>query len=183
MRIILILNYTVVTVEQTRGDIMKNILLVVILVLSGMSGCLGEELDKMPIVGPEPQTSEYNHSDAYQFNNLAPMGIGNSTQVNLNGTNMSVWVEVNMSAGFHEPLFWEQGSVNVSILDDNETVIWTNKSSSGQINHTLVVSDNYSYTGNLTLRIMADGSDNATDGEVADWYVVRYIVLSEWRDF
>ena len=29
---------------------------------------------------------------------------------------------------------------------------------------------------------MADGSDNATDGEVADWYVVRYIVLSEWRE-
>jgi hypothetical protein len=77
---------------------------------------------------------------------------------------------------------WEQGSVNVSVLDNNETVLWSNQSSSGQSNHTIVISDNYSYNGNFTLRIMADGSDNATDGEVADWYVVRYEVWCEWRD-
>jgi hypothetical protein len=85
-----------------------------------------------------------------------------------------------MSAGFHVPLLWDQGSVNVSILDENETVLWTNKTSEGQSNYTLVVSDNYSYNGNLTLQIMADGSDNATDEQVADWYVVRFKIWCEW---
>ena len=88
-----------------------------------------------------------------------------------------------MTAGFHQPLLWEQGSVNVSVLDNNENCFFgVIKVSSGQSNHTIVISDNYSYNGNFTLRIMADGSDNATDGEVADWYVVRYEVWCEWRD-
>jgi hypothetical protein len=145
---------------------------IVVIILMILSGCIGDE----PILDDvlsEPLTV-YNHMDSYQFNNYAPMATGNTTQVTRNGTNMSVWVGINMSAGFHEPPLWEQGNFNVSILDDNATILWSNSASTGQSNYTLVVSDNYSYNGNLTLRIMADGSDNATDGEVADWYVVRY---------
>ena len=147
-------------------------LMLTLLLISLGSGCIGDEpFDKNDVLS-EPQV--YNHMDSHQFTNYAPMGIGNSTDITLNGTNMSVWVGINMSAGFHEPLLWEQGSFNVSILDDNQTVLWSNKSSTGQSNYTLVVSDNYSYNGNLTFRILSDGSDNATDSEVADWYVVRY---------
>lgn len=157
------------------------ILMTLLFTTLSISGCLGGE-DPLPAVEvSEPLTAEYNHTDAYQFNNYAPMGMGNTTEIALNATNMSVWVEINMSAGFHVPLLWDQGSVNVSILDENETVLWTNKSSEGQNNYTLVVSDNYSYNGNLTLQIMADGSDNATDGQVADWYVVRFDIWCEWE--
>ena len=162
---------------------MKNaIMMSLLFLMAGMSGCLGDN-DNTIQTDPEPtvESMEYNYSDAYQYDNYAPMGMGNSTQVTMNQTNMSVIVEINMSGIFHEPLFWNQGSVNVSILDDNETVLWTDQTSDGQSNHTLVVSDNYSYNGNITLRIRSDGSDNATDGQVADWYVVRYDVWCEWR--
>ena len=163
---------------------MKNAIMISMLFLmAGMSGCLGEEdAEPLPMTGDAIQIAEYNHTDSYQFNNYAPMGMGNETSVGFNQTNMSIYVDINMTAGFHQPLLWEQGSVNVSVLDNNETVLWSNQSSSGQSNHTIVISDNYSYNGNFTLRIMADGSDNATDGEVADWYVVRYEVWCEWRD-
>ena len=162
---------------------MKNaILMSMLFLMAGMSGCLGDE-DSSTITEPvEPLGSTFNHTDSYQFNNYAPMGMGNSTDVGFNQTNLSMWVEVNMTAGFHQPLLWNQGSVNVSILDNNETVLWSNQTSEGQTNHTITISDNYSYNGNITLRIMADGSDNATDGEVADWYVIRWDVWCEWRD-
>ena len=149
-------------------------LMMTLLLISLGSGCIGDDKPLSEPLKDVIQITEHNHTDSHQFNNYAPMSTGNTTQVTLNGTNMSVWVGINMSAGFHEPPLWEQGNFNVSILDDNATILWSNSASTGQSNYTLVVSDNYSYNGNLTLRIMADGSDNATDGEVADWYVVRY---------
>ena len=81
----------------------------------------------------------------------------------------------------HQPLLWDRGSINISILDDNETLLWSNKSSEGQDNHTIILSDNFTWKGNLTLRTTADGSDNATDGEVADWYVVRVKIMCHWE--
>lgn len=154
-------------------------LMMTLLLISLGSGCIGDDKPLSEPLKDVIQITEHNHTDSHQFTNYAPMGIGNSTDITLNGTNMSVWIDINISAGFHVPLLWEQGSVNVSILDENETVLWTNKTSGGQSNYTLVVSDNYSYNGNLTLRILSDGSDNATDGEVADWYVVRYEIWSQ----
>lgn len=157
------------------------ILMTLLFATLSISGCLGgEDSEPLPLI-EVIETAEYNHTETYQFNNYAPMGMGNTTEIVLNATNMSVTVEINMSAGFHVPLLWDQGSVNVSILDENETVLWTNKTSQGQSNYTLVVSDNYSYNGNLTLQMMADGSDNATDDQVADWYVVRFKIWCEWE--
>ena len=89
---------------------------------------------------------------------------------------------INMSASFHQPLVWQQGSINVSILDNNGTVLWS-MNPYCNLENPLVVSDNYSYNGNLTLKIMADGSDNATDENVADWYVVGYDIWCEWREY
>ena len=45
--------------------------------MAGMSGCLGEEdAEPLPIIDVI-QIAEYNHTDSYQFNNYAPMGMGN----------------------------------------------------------------------------------------------------------
>ena len=147
-----------------------------------LSGCLNDTTDSEVEV-PEIviSSAEYNHTFSYQFNNIAPMGYGNETIVTLNETNMSVWLDVNITSGFHQPVLWDQGSINISILDDNETLVWSNKSSGGQDNHTIILSDNFTHTGNLTLRTMADGSDNATDGDVADWYVVRVKIMCQWE--
>ena len=163
---------------------MKNaIMMGMLFLLAGLSGCMADE-EPPSLIEDMVGGSKYNYTDSYQFNNYAPMGMGNTTQITLNETNMSVWVEVNMSASFHQPLVWEQGSVNVSILDNNGTVLWSNESNTVTWRtHMLVVSDNYSYNGNLTLKIMADGSDNATDENVADWYVVRYDIWCEWREY
>jgi len=157
------------------------ILMTLLFTTISISGCLGSEEPLPAIEVSEPQNAEYNYTFSYQFNNYAPMGYGNETTVTLNATNMSVWLDVNISSGFHQPLLWDQGSINISILDDNETLLWSNKSSEGQDNHTILLSDNFTWNGNLTLRTTADGSDNATDGEVADWYVVRVKIMCQWE--
>jgi len=157
---------------------MKNILLVILLILSGMSGCLSsDEVYPTDIVmGMEEES--YLHS--YQFNNTAPMGFGNQTNAPVNETNVTLHLNINMSSYFHEPLTWEQGFVNVTILDENQTVLWSNQSSGGQIEGNITLSN---HTGNLTLQVLAEGSDNPADSSVADWYVVKYNMTYTWRDF
>jgi hypothetical protein len=161
----------------------KNaILMSMLFLLAGLSGCLGDEEPVREVVADPITVAEYNYSFSYQFNNYAPMGMGNTTVVELNQTNMSMWLDVNITSGFHEPVLWDQGSINISVLDSNDTLLWYNQSSGGQANHTVNLSDNFTWNGNLTLRTMADGSDNATDGDVADWYHVRVKIMCEWRD-
>ena len=65
---------------------MKNAIMISMLFLmAGMSGCLGEEdAEPLPMTGDAIQIAEYNHTDSYQFNNYAPMGIGNETSVGFN---------------------------------------------------------------------------------------------------
>lgn len=163
---------------------MKNaIMMSLLFLMAGMSGCLGDDEITTPTdTTPVINSMEYNYTMSHQFNNYAPMGMGNDTQVELNATNMSIWLDINISADFHQPLLWERGSVNLSILDDNNTLLWSNKTSEGQDNFTVWISENFTYDGNLTLRTMADGSDNATDDRVADWYVIRVKIMCDWRD-
>lgn len=157
-------------------------LIITILFITTMAGCIGTDNNSLPApMEPAIEGEESNYTLSHQFNNFAPMGVGNTTQVVLNETNISIWMDINISAGFHQPIFWEQGSVNFSILDENETVLWSNESSEGQDNFTFIISDNFSHTGNLTLRTLADGSDNATDEQVADWYVIRVKLWCEWE--
>ena len=47
-------------------------------------------------------------------------------------------------------------------------------------NYSIVISDNYTFSGNLTIRILSEGSDNATDDDVADWYIVDYTADCVW---
>jgi len=177
------LNYTVAIVEHLRGENMiKNaILMSMLFLMLGFSGCLGDDTAE-PIMNEQPiMTLTENYTQSYQFNNLAPMGMGFDNSTAWNNTNMSVHVNITMNSGFHEPVLWDQGFVNVSVVDENSTVLWTNQSNGGQHYFNLTISDNYTHTGNLTFRVLAEGSDNATDEQVADWFVVRYDVYCEWR--
>jgi len=140
-----------------------------------MSGCLSSDTVKTDVVLMGEEES-YLHS--YQFNNTAPMGFGNQTTAPVNATNVSLYLHINMSAQFHEPLAWDQGFVNVTILDENETVLWSNQTSGGQIEGNITLSN---HTGNLTLQVLAEGSDNPADSSVADWYVIRYNLTYTWR--
>ena len=58
---------------------MKNaILMSMLFLLTGLSGCLGDEEPVKEVVADPITVAEYNHSFSYQFNNYAPMGMGNS---------------------------------------------------------------------------------------------------------
>lgn len=159
----------------------KNaIFMSMLFLMLGLSGCLGDDTTE-PIMNEQTSmTLVENYTHSYQFNNLAPMGMGFENVTEWNNTNMSVAVNITINSMFHMPLAWDQGYINVTLLDENNTVLWTNTSNGGQSSYNLSVSDNYTHNGNLSLRVLSEGSDNATDEQVADWFHVRYDIYCEW---
>jgi hypothetical protein len=150
---------------------MKVAYALVFLLLTSLTGCLQEEaqsLDPYPDVYEAEQT---NLTHAYQFDNLLPMGHGNTTELYFeNGTeiNLTLW------ARFHEPLAWEQGYVNVSITGPGLNV-------SVQQN-TNVITYNWTVnaSGNHTLQVLSEGSDNQTDNLPGDAYIAEFNI-TVWR--
>ena len=74
-----------------------------------------------------------------------------------------------LSGFFHEPLLWEQGMVNYSLIYNNETVfsVEINKSIEN-FNFTLT-----NFTGNITIQINSSGSDDPTDNNPGDFYIAK----------
>ncbi len=139
-----------------------------------LSGCMGGEEE--PETPPyEPQTvQEIYDNRSHQYWNIGPMGMGNSTMVELNGSgNLNFTLQ--LSAMFHEPLLWEQGYVNYSIIYNNETVF------SVQLVNGMEEMYHHNMTnvsGNLTLQIQSTGSDSQTDDKPGDYYIASaYISL------
>lgn len=152
---------------KNESIVMKEIFLIVVMTL--FSGCLAS--DEVSVI-EEPYTPEVreevyvNHS--HQFENVNPMGMGNSSTIMFeeNGTlNMTL----ELSGFFHEPLLWEQGMVNYSLIYNNETVfsVEINKSIEN-FNFTLT-----NFTGNITIQINSSGSDDSTDNNPGDFYIAK----------
>ncbi len=152
---------------KNESIVMKEIFLIVMITL--FSGCLAS--DEVSVI-EEPYTPEVreevyvNHS--HQFENVNPMGMGNSSTIMFeeNGTlNMTL----ELSGFFHEPLLWEQGMVNYSLIYNNETVfsVEINKSIEN-FNFTLT-----NFTGNITIQINSSGSDDPTDSNPGDFYIAK----------
>jgi hypothetical protein len=152
---------------KNESMVMKEIFLIVMITL--FSGCLAS--DEVSVI-EEPYTPEVreevyvNHS--HQFENVNPMGMGNSSTIMFeeNGTlNMTL----ELSGFFHEPLLWEQGMVNYSLIYNNETVfsVEINKSIEN-FNFTLT-----NFTGNITIQINSSGSDDPTDNNPGDFYIAK----------
>ena len=158
---------------------MNKAIFIALLMLSSLGGCLGGD-DTAEEVEIELGRLQMNAYHSHQFNNYAPMGTGNHSTMELNTTNASVILNITLDAWFHEPPLWSKGFANVTILDDNETVIWEQETDGGMTNYSIIISDNYTFTGNLTIRILSEGSDNATDDDVADWYIVDYTADCVW---
>jgi hypothetical protein len=130
----------------------------------------------------EPEPIEYQpqivqevfENNSHQYWNTAPMGMGNSSYIELNGSgNLNFTLE--LSAMFHEPLLWEQGYVNYSLIYNNETVF------SVQLVNGMEEMYHHNMTnvsGNLTLQIQSSGSDSQTDDKPGDYYIANaYISL------
>ena len=132
-----------------------------------LSGCLssGEPTKEEPYV---PQIVEQKwENNSFQFWNLAPMSVGNTTVLSFNQTG-EVSVTVGLEGFFHEPLFWGQGHVNYTLINENETV-FSQELSEGDAYFEIYLSN----VSNLTIQIRASGSDNATDENPGDWFVAR----------
>jgi len=145
---------------------MKHIFILLIPILL-LGGCLSNG----PSENSEPHTPQIVEqewvNDSYQFWNLAPMSMANTTVLSFNQTG-DVAVTLGLEVFFHDPLFWGQGYVNYTLINENETVF----------SHQLSGGDGYfeiylSNVSNLTIQIQASGSDNATDEHPGDWFLSR----------
>ena len=150
---------------------MKVAYALVFLLLTSLTGCLQEEVQPLsaeePIMESEKTALTYGH----QFDNLLPMGQGNSTELYFeNGTE----INLTLFARFHEPLAWEQGYVNVSIIGPGINV-------SVQQN-TDVITYNWTVnaSGNHTIEVLSEGSDNQTDNLPGDAYIAEFNI-TVWR--
>ena len=79
-----------------------------------------------------------------------------------------VVISIELTGFFHQPDLWEQGYVNYTVSQGNETLF------SVQVNHTLQEEYNaiwLNMTGNITIEIQSTGSDNPTDDKPGDYYV------------
>jgi len=144
---------------------------VMLMIVMVMAGCLSsaESPSESENSDWSPQIEMTNHS--YQFNNLLPMGAGNTTDLAVNG---SILVQVNWTSVFHEPQMWERGNITleISVTENNTTrVVWTYEpqASVGGTNHSELW-----VNGTLHLSVRATGSDDPADNLPADWYVVRW---------
>jgi len=145
---------------------MRTVLVLLIPILL-LSGCLsiGEKTSQEPY---PPQIVEQKwENNSYQFWNIAPMSIGNQTIISFNQTG-DVSVTVGLEVFFHEPLFWEQGYVNYTLINENETV-FSYQLNGGDAYFEISIAN----VSNLIIQIEASGSDNATDEKPGDWFISR----------
>ena len=132
-----------------------------------LSGCLftGENTNEEPYV---PQIVEQKwENNSHQFWNLAPVSMGNTTVLSFNETG-DVIITVNLQADFHIPLVWEQGYINYTLINENETV-FSHQMNDGEVYFEI----NISNLSNLTIQIQASGSDSPTDNRPGDWFISR----------
>jgi hypothetical protein len=120
--------------------------------------------------------TEY-YNDSFQFNSVS--GMGHSSEETLNMThNGSLNVTMDLIVYFHEPLFGDQGYVNVSLYED-DTLLFTNQTSESVIwNYSGVLN-----TTNLTVVVLSVGSDGTMTGAgVADYYILELEATVNWKE-
>ena len=133
-----------------------------------LSGCLSTA-EKTTPPEPEPplirETAYDNHS--YQFWNIAPMSVGNTSIVSFNETG-ELNFTLDLTAQFHEPLVWDKGYVNYSLIHDNKTIFSVYLQEGLNAMYHKNISNT---TGNFTIEIHSSGSDNQTDNKPGDYYI------------
>tara|TARA_B100000482_G_C12415191_1_gene222764 strand:- start:183 stop:596 length:414 start_codon:yes stop_codon:yes gene_type:complete len=124
--------------------------------------------DEAEAIEYQPQiVQEVFENTSHQYWNTAPMGMGNSSYIELNGSG-NLNFTLYLSAMFHEPLLWEQGYVNYSLLYNNETVFTVQlvNGMEQMYHHNMT-----NVSGNLTIQIQSSGSDSQTDDKPGDYYI------------
>ena len=150
---------------------MKVAYALVFLLLTSLTGCLQEEAQQLSAEDPVMEAEQTELVDSYQFDNLFPMGHGNTTELYFeNGTE----INLTLFARFHEPLAWEQGYVNVSIVGPGINVSVQHNTNVTTYNWTVNAS------GNHTIEVLSEGSDDQTDNLPGDAYIAEFNI-TVWR--
>jgi len=153
------------TTQITIGEVLALMLPLVLV------GCLSTTAE-VAIEPYEPETVQVIHeNNSHQYWNVNPMGMGNITEIALNGSG-DLYFSLELTGFFHEPDLWERGYVNYTVSQGNETLF------SVEVNH--VLEENYNATwlnmsGNITIEIQSTGSDNPTDDKPGDYYVAKAV--------
>jgi len=147
---------------------MKQII-VFILPLLLMSGCMSSA-EPMESEEPyEPQVVQEVYDNHYhQFWNVNPMSIANNSIIEFNGSG-DLYFTLELTAAFHDPLLWERGDVNYTLIYDNETV-WSVQDNASITDYTFNMTN---VTGNISVQIRASGSDNPTDMNPGDFFIAK----------
>tara|TARA_R110001606_G_scaffold387203_1_gene551686 strand:+ start:359 stop:826 length:468 start_codon:yes stop_codon:yes gene_type:complete len=146
---------------------MKKVIFTVIMMLMS-AGCLSADAISNTSPTPEPVRVDTQwQNDSHQYWGVNPMSMANTTVIMFNQTG-DVNITLNLTAFFHEPLAWEQGFVNYTITYQNES--WSVVENMSQTNHTYNISN---VSGNMTIEIKSNGSDNPLDNYPGDYFIAE----------
>ena len=150
-----------------RTQIAIGEVLAILLPIFFLSGCLSSgEIEIEPY---EPElVQSVNDNQSHQYWNEWPLGMGNISEITLNGSGELTFT-LELTGFFHESVLWERGYVNYTVSQGNETLF------SVQINQTI---ETYSFvrenmSGNITVEIQSTGSDDPNDQNPGDFYIAR----------
>ncbi len=132
-----------------------------------LSGCLSSA--EIAVEPYEPElVQSVNDSQSHQYWNELPLGMGNISEIPLNGSGELTFT-LDLTGFFHETSLWQRGYVNYTVSQGNETLF------SVQVNQSI---DTYSFvrenmSGNITIEIQSTGSDDPNDQKPGDYYIAR----------
>ncbi len=150
-----------------RTQIAIGEVLAILLPIFFLSGCLSSAEIEIEPYEPELVQS-VNDNQSHQYWNEWPLGMGNISEIPLNGSGELTFT-LELTGFFHESVLWERGYVNYTVSQGNETLF------SVQINQTI---ETYSFvrenmSGNITVEIQSTGSDDPNDQNPGDFYIAR----------
>ena len=135
-----------------------------------LSGCLSTSAE-IVLEPYEPElVQSVNDNHSYQYWNEWPLGMGNISEIPLNGSG-DLTFSLELTGFFHETSLWERGYVNYTLYNENKTLFSAEIVSS--MENYFVVLENVS--GNLTVEIQSTGSDDSNDDKPGDFYIARAI--------
>jgi|TARA_R110002110_G_scaffold5929_2_gene29978 hypothetical protein len=134
-----------------------------------ISGCLSSGESPVEIQEPTYTIQEITDNHSHQFWNVMPMSVGNASVVSFNETG-ELNFTLDLTAQFHDPLSWDRGSVNYSLIHDNTTIFSAYLQNEINAMYHKTISN---ATGNYTVQIHASGSDNETNNYPGDYYVAK----------
>jgi hypothetical protein len=151
-----------------------TVLLAVLFLLTTGTGCLGLDLGSgdEEIVEPPAysiQTEWFN--DSYAFMNALRTGHMSQFDSDVEAKNSSVTIYLNFTCRFEDRAFQQSGYINITIEEMNGSgeMLYSQEWAGDEqtVNETVLLSN---FSGEIQLRVRAEGSDGELSGGQQDYY-------------